>query len=448
MNLGRAGAYERIALCAREWPRFDFKVDAAQDSAIEPRDRALGRTIELQVVRRWLTLQAVIAPLLDRPWHTIQPAMQAALMGGTAQLLLMDRVPDHAVLDETVEWAKTAVRVGAGGMVNAILRKIAALRVEKLSAQAFAKFQTPQRYHLPLEDGGAWSLSEDVFASSAPERLSQQSSHPLEVVLRWTNRMSVKDARRICFHGLTDPPLVLYGLPADEPETVAHGAPGARIWNGSHVALLAALEKYPLARVQDVGSALAVSLLEVSAPKIIIDACAGRGTKTLQLAAKYPGAQIIASEPDADRRTSLADAARRASLAGLNNIQVVTPQDIGKWFGKADVLVLDVPCSNSGVFARRPEAKYRFDLKMMDRLVVLQRKIVDDHRPLLAEHGTLLYATCSLEHEENERMATWISQRIKAPMRRSERNIPQGLPGETATMWQDGAFAAIFSNHP
>ena len=62
--------------------------------------------------------------------------MQAALMGGAAQLLLMDRVPDHAVLDETVEWAKTAVRVGAGGMVNAILRKIAALRVEKLSAQA------------------------------------------------------------------------------------------------------------------------------------------------------------------------------------------------------------------------------------------------------------------------------------------------------------------------
>jgi len=134
-------------------------------------------------------------------------------------------------------------------------------------------------------------------------------------------------------------------------------------------------------------------------------------------------------------------------LAGLNNIQVTTPQDIGKWFGKADVLVLDVPCSNSGVFARRPEAKYRFDLKMMDRLIVLQRKIVDDHRPLLAENATLLYATCSLEQEENERMATWISQRIKAPMRRSERNIPQGLPGETPTMWQDGAFAAIFTNH-
>ena len=50
MNPGRAAAYERIALCAREWPRFDFKIDAAQDSAIEPRDRALGRTIELQVV--------------------------------------------------------------------------------------------------------------------------------------------------------------------------------------------------------------------------------------------------------------------------------------------------------------------------------------------------------------------------------------------------------------
>ena len=132
MNPGRAAAYERIALCAREWPRFDFKIDAAQDSAIEPRDRALGRTIELQVVRRWLTLQAVIAPLLDRPWHTIQPAMQAALMGGTAQLLLMDRVPDHAVLDETVEWAKTAVRVGAGGMVNAILRKIAANELDSL----------------------------------------------------------------------------------------------------------------------------------------------------------------------------------------------------------------------------------------------------------------------------------------------------------------------------
>ncbi|MCE9619320.1 MAG: hypothetical protein K8R92_05385 [Planctomycetes bacterium] len=447
MNPGRASAYERLARYAAEWPRFDFQVDAAPTEGIDARDKALGRTIELQVVRRWLTLEAVVAPLLDRPWVNVQPALRAALMGGAAQLLLMDRIPDHAVLDETVHWAKTAIRVGAGGMVNAVLRKIAALRVERISAEAFMKLTGPERHHLPLEDGGAWKLSAEVFASSAPERLSQQTSHPLELVLRWTNRFGAKDARRVCFHGLTDPPLTLYGLPVDEPETIPHGAPGARLWNGTHSALLAALEKYPLARVQDVGSALAVSLLELTAPKIIIDACAGRGTKTLQLAARYPGAEIIASDPDVHRRTSLQDTARRAAAAGAAAIKVVTPEEIGQWFGKADLLLLDVPCSNSGVFARRPEAKYRFAPSNVDRLVALQRKIVDEHRPLLADHGTLLYATCSLEQEENERMAGWIAQRLKTPLRKSERKMPQGLPGETPAIWQDGAFAAIFSNH-
>jgi 16S rRNA (cytosine967-C5)-methyltransferase len=444
MNPGRASAYERLARAAAQWPRFDFHADPVADDSVDARDRALGRTIERQTVRRWLTLEALLTPLLDREWSRVQPTLRAAMLGGAAQLLLMDRIPDHAVLDETVQWAKTAIRAGAAGMVNAVLRRVAAMRVERLGAAQTAAADA-RRDLLPLEDGSAWRLATDAFASSAPERLAQQTSHPLDLVLRWTNRFGAKDARRVCLHGITDPPLTVHGLAESAPDTIPHGAPGARLWTGTHAALLEALERHPLARVQDASSAMAVASLGAASPSLIIDACAGRGTKTLQLAGQFPAATIVASDPDDARRASLRDAARRAATAAAARVEVAEPGDLGRWAGRADLLVLDVPCSNSGVLARRPEAKYRFAPSEVDRLVALQRRIVDEHRPLLAPHGVLLYATCSLEQEENERMAGWICQRTGMTLRRSERRMPQGLPGDPPAIWQDGAFAAIFA---
>jgi 16S rRNA (cytosine967-C5)-methyltransferase len=113
--------------------------------------------------------------------------------------------------------------------------------------------------------------------------------------------------------------------------------------------------------------------------------------------------------------------------------------------GKADLLVLDVPCSNTGVLPRRVEAAHRMGPASMESLVKLQRSIAESHLPLLKPGGAVLYATCSLEPEENERQAEWLTARLGRVQPTIERLMPEGLPGGAATSYRDGAFVALWT---
>ena len=444
MNPGRIAAFERLSQHAQSWPRIDPPRE--ETAELDPRDAALARMIERQAVRRWLTLKALLERQLTRPWSKVEPALQAALLGGAAQLFLMDRIPEHAAVAETVEWAKRRLRQGAGGMVNAVLRGLSGLRGERLDAAAFAALDPEACDTLPLEDGGGWTLRKPVFSASPPERLAQRTGLPLNVLLRWINRFGMADARRLALHALVQPPIVVHGLPAGTPGTQPMEGSPAVVWTGEHAGLLAALDTHPLARVQDLSSACAVQATAVLSPAVIVDACAGRGTKSIQLATLHPRAEVIASEPDEARRQSLAGTVERARRGGAGRIRVAHGDDLKAFLGQADLLVLDVPCSNTGVLPRRVEAAHRMSPASMQSLVELQRRIVEEHLPLLKPGGALLYATCSLEPEENERQVEWITARLGKVQPMVERHDPCGLPGEPLAAYRDAAFLALWQD--
>jgi len=443
VNPGRVAAFERLALHAESWPRVDPPRD--ETPGLEPRDAALARMIERQAVRRWFTLKALLERQLTRPWSKVEFPLQAALLGGAAQLFLMDRIPEHAAVDETVEWAKRRLRQGAGGMVNAVLRGLSSLREERVDAAAFAALDPEACDTLPLEDGGGWKLRKPVFSASPPERLAQRTSLPLHLLLRWINRFGMADARRLALHALVQPPIVVHGLPTGTPGAEPIDMTSGAVWSGDHAALLAALEANPLARVQDISSARAVQATGLLSPGLIVDACAGRGTKSIQLATLHPKAEVIASEPDDARRESLAGTVERARRGGVGRSRVAEGDDLKALLGQADLLVLDVPCSNTGVLPRRVEAMHRFSPRSLDSLVQRQRRIVEAHLPLLRPGGAILYATCSLETEENERQAEWLSARVQAAVPTTERHMPAGLPGDPSHAYRDGAFATLLT---
>ena len=112
---------------------------------------------------------------------------------------------------------------------------------------------------------------------------------------------------------------------------------------------------------------------------------------------------------------------------------------------RADLLVLDVPCSNTGVLARRVEAKYRFSDEGISGLVDLQRQIIADSIPLLAESGQLLYATCSLEERENKQQAEWIARWHRMHVTRSRLRLPQGKPSDRPQAYSDGGYFACLT---
>jgi 16S rRNA (cytosine967-C5)-methyltransferase len=319
------------------------------------------------------------------------------------------------------------------------------MRETRMSPQDFASTDPEACDPLPLEDGGGWKLAKAVFSASPPERLAQKAGLPLHLLLRWINRFGMAAARDLALHTLAQPPIVVHGLPAGIDGSESIPGTDAVAWTGDHAQLLAALQAHPAARVQDLASSRAVECTRSLRPSLIVDACAGRGTKSLQLAQLHPNAEVVASEPDERRRASLRDTAARAGRAGLGRIRVAEGDDLRELLGKADLLVLDVPCSNTGVLPRRVEAAHRMSPASMESLVKLQRTIAESHLPLLKPGGALLYATCSLEPEENERQAEWLTARLGRVQPTIERLMPEGLPGGAATSYRDGAFVALWT---
>src|SRR4030095_7183598 len=120
-------------------------------------------------------------------------------------------------------------------------------------------------------------------------------------------------------------------------------------------------------------------------------------------------------------------AALQRQFAGQSRVEVVQHSDIRRFDGQADVLLLDVPCSNTGVLARRVEAKYRFNPTSLKKLIDVQRQIIADSVPLLARRGRLLYSTCSIEAAENEQQAQWITRWHPFQVVQSHGRLPSGL---------------------
>ncbi len=436
---------ESIASKAEVFPELPF--DAPVTTNLDSRDAGLCRAIDAAVTRRWMTLVAVLQSRLERPWQRVEAPLQAALLAGAAQLLLMDRIPDHAAVDESVHWAKGVRGPKAGGFVNAVLRKVIALRETMLDRHT-GKFAS-RRDEIPLSDGRAWRLREDVFAEHEVERISQVGSIGRELLLHWIAAHNFESARQLAQHGLVDAPTLITGVPsslAGDPRLLPHEQAGWFVWKGEHhdhQSLIELLATTPSMRVQDPasGDPVAAAVSAGLSPAVVLDFCAGRGTKTVQLAQAFPNALIVASDPDAERSRDLAVAAARHA-----NIEVSTPARLTKHFQSADLVVLDVPCSNTAVLPRRPEAGYRFSTNRLQKLVAKQREVVTGAMPLLKPRGHVLYATCSLEPTENARQADAIRKKFGFLPRGERQRFPTGIPGESETRYSDGGFWSLFAH--
>lgn len=428
----------RLAEQVRRFPNFDL---AGPDcSGLDERDAAFTHAVHDAAMRHWLTLEYLIASRLDRPVASVEPRLRAVLLAGAAQILYLDRVPAHAAIDESVEIAKRFIRHGAGGLANAVLRRIADLR----TAERRERYEG-RRDELPLADGAALRLAEDVFPDDGLLRWAAATGHAPWLARRWSRRIAGSIPREHFLHSLVHPPIILNAAHAARPldafglRLSPHRRPGHFVLRGNHADIAAFLASRPDVWVQDPASAEAVNSLPDFAPRLIVDACAGQGTKSRQLAARFPDAQLVVSDADPTRLAILL-----ALFADSRRVRVLPPRELLlETHGKADLVLLDVPCTNSGVLARRVEAKARADDRQLQRLTETQRQIVADSIPLLSERGTILYSTCSLEPEENNGVVQWAAKwhRFKVESERSTE--PSGLPGGPPEEYHDGSYSAL-----
>lgn len=437
MNV-RSVVATRLASQCRRFPELDLT--PLDTSGMDARDASLAIAINHAVARRWLTLVAVIESQLDRSFDDLEAKVQAAMLSGAAQLLLLDRLPDHAVIHETVEWAKRNVRPKAGGMVNAVLRQISSLRKtpspnEPAIRTVFAADE------LLLSDGRVWQLTESVFAGNSLERLAQQTSHPVALITQWNRQLGPEAATKVALHSLVNAPIIMHGTElADNSRLAAHSKPGFFVFTGSRDELVDLLQQRHDAVVQDPTSSLPMGATADLEPRIILDVCAGLGTKTRQLALLHPNARIIATDIDEGRLRTL-----REHFSGHERVQVIDYDQLRELDGQVDLVIFDVPCTNTGVLARRVEAKYRWSVATVEKLADVQRQIMADAVPLFAPRCHVLFSTCSIEAAENRAQADWLTKWHGFRLVRDHGTLPAGSPGEPAADYSDGGYFALLS---
>jgi 16S rRNA (cytosine967-C5)-methyltransferase len=380
----RRAAFDILIAIERGQSHSDDLLRSKTVNGLSAPDRNLATALVLGVLRWQIRLNHQLQALFKRPNARLEPEVLIALQLGAFQILHMDRIPARTAIDESVELAKQAGQRFASGMVNAVLRK--------------------------LIDVHAFNLSEDSATN-----LALAQAHPAWIVARWAELYGRDAARALCRHGQSQPALtVRIPDPAVADEVVAEGiqlGPGelltvARTLVSGDITGSAAFAQGRL-RIQDEGSQLIAELASCSGQNLnqegkrILDSCAAPGNKTLILAQRNLNARIVACESSPQRFEQL-----RERLAPLGDriecrLADATTLDESSAF---DLALVDVPCSGTGTLGRNPEIRHRLRLDDLDRQAKRQRSILRAAIRAVRAGGRVVYSTCSLEPEENDRV--------------------------------------------
>jgi len=387
-------------------PLGDARDGAVSDLA--ERDRRLAYELSAGVLRR----QAELDRALDL--ERADPRLHDVLRLGAYQLRCLTRVPRHAAVSTSVELARETAGEGPARFVNHALRKL----------------------------GTGYRAS------------AIGSSHPEWLIRRWTARFGATETDRLIAWNDTKPALTLQ-LARWDAETLVRRLDDAGIRviaapfdAGLRVDPIAG-SRYPIASrlpgftegafiVQDPAHALVCRFAGIPAGALVYDACAAPGGKAVAL--ERMGAKVVAGDARPDRLPRLTGTARRAGVAIRCLAADLEAAPFGP--GRFDAVLMDAPCSSTGTMARHPDARWRLAPDLFPRAAARQARLVAAAAPLVRMGGVLIYATCSLEPEENSAVVEdFLSQHpefARAP-------APAAVPAELLT--PAGDFQSLPQRH-
>ena len=381
-------------------------------------------------IRNRLAIDTVITAFSGRPVERIPGKLLNIIRIGTYELIYSPATGQHAIVNEAVENAKILSGKKQVGFVNAVLRQITrhiTNRQVQLLPQADSKCTLAQTSSTGCE------FDRDFLpdpAASPADYLSTVFSLPQWLVSDWLGEFGAELTHRICFASNRRP--TIYLRPNSLKTTIQELAekfrqtdidfeivdfrcsmPDARrassIENqeSSMIKIKSqrAVTQLPgftegLFTVQDISASRAVRMLEPQPDWTILDLCAAPGTKTTQLTeATGDSATIIATDIDAERLKKVRENTTRL---GIKSVDIVPYEELPD--SKFDCALLDVPCSNTGVLARRIEARYRVKPDAIKKMTETQSELLNTAASMLKPHGTICYSTCSIQKDENSNL--------------------------------------------
>ena len=411
-----------VLLAVRQGEPFDHALARALAS-LPDADRRLAHELAAGVLRRQSDLDARLIPLVRHGWGNVEPSLREVLRLGAYQLVALDRVPTHAAVSTAVDLARSLGGSKAAGFVNALLRNLGG----RAAAPSLAI--DPAAHFAALYSHPDWLVArwlerygqEDTVSlmewNNAPPTLVLQPAREDDAALEARWRAAGLEARRATLRGWLSP--------ARRPAEVPGFAEGAFI-------------------VQDPAHALVAAFAGVESAMRAYDACAAPGGKSIALGRE--AALVVSADRKLDRVRRLA---QNLARAGSGREHAVVADARHPPVASADVVLLDAPCLGTGTFARHPDARWKVSADALARLAERQGELLRACADVVRPGGRLVYATCSLEPEENEHQVDALLARdsrferdpgdtVPAELRTSRGDL-QLLPFRHGT---DGAYAA------
>lgn len=348
------------------------------------RDRGFTHELIYGGLRQYQRLEALLAELLRQPLKPRDRDIHCLLLLGLYQLSALEVKP-YAAVHATVEAARALGKGWAAKLINGVLRSY-----QRRAAELEAQLEgcPAARYSHP-----AWLL----------ERLQQDWPDDWEAIAAGNNRQPPLSLRVNARHGDRAAYLKRLAAAGIQAAPLAHTSHGIRLEQNAAIEALPGYAEGDFS-VQDGAAQLAAPLLELAPGQRVLDACAAPGGKTAHILETEPGLQeVLAVELEAGRLQRVRDNLARLRLqARLVQGDVGRPAD---WWDDEpfDRILLDAPCSATGVIRRHPDIKLHRRPGDIDRLTRLQARLLDGVWPLLRPGGRLLYVTCSVLRAENAR---------------------------------------------
>ncbi|KAI3990445.1 hypothetical protein MKX01_021380 [Papaver californicum] len=414
---------------------------------LEDRDLRLVTDIVGGAIRWRRYLDHLIVSLCDdeRTFRNMEPLLLQILRIGFYEIVKLE-MPPYAVVDENVRLAKTALRPGAGNLVNGILRKLVLLK---------------ENDTLPLP-----KLEGDD--RSRARALATLHSHPVWMVRRWIKHLGQDEAVKLMMwnnsspsfsiransaKGFTRADLVKRLKELEVPHELSlHLDDFVRITTGMQIVIQAGLLKEGLCSVQDESAGMVVSIMDPQPGENVVDCCAAPGGKSLFMASRLSGKGMVSAIDINEGRLRILK--ETAKLLEVADVITTVHSDLRIFAEKNTVMfdkvLLDAPCSGLGVLSKRADLRWNRRSEDMEQLKNLQDELLDSASTLTKLGGILVYSTCSIDPEENEeRVASFLQRHPEFRIDSVNKYVPQAFVTKTGFYFSDpvkhsldGSFAA------
>ena len=380
-----------------------------------------------RLILRKQTIDAVLSECVSRPRQNVQFPLWTLLQLGAAELLYGPKKSQHAAISETVELCRYAGHPEWTGFLNGVLRGVQRL-LDLGEEDEEQEDQLPQANRYPATGRVYRSLKKEIFPDPETELsayLTTAFSLPFMLVNRWVQAYKTEEVYEIAWASLNPPPMTVRinrmliepkdwiakceqdGIKVettDTPEAI-------RLMQSIRISDLPGFTEGEFL-IQDETAMHAARLLNPHPKQNVLDLCAGPGTKSTQLAElMLDQGRVVATEIVDFRLDQVEENAERLGYECIETL-LIDRHEPEVDFGPFDAILVDAPCSNTGVLGKRPEARWRFSSDEIEELNDIQHHLLNvaaSH--LVEEQGRIVYSTCSIDSRENEELiADWVDK--------------------------------------